>query len=76
MKTVCMIGLQVLNRLEKLHKLNFLYRDVKPENICIGTGNKFTEITLIDFGLAKQFIDSNGNHIPETIKKGVVGYIP
>ena len=31
-----MIGLEILDRLQVIHNLRYLYRDVKPENIVIG----------------------------------------
>lgn len=31
-----MIGLEILDRLQVIHNLHYLYRDVKPENIVIG----------------------------------------
>ena len=35
-KTVLMIGLQVIDRLEALHKIGYIHRDVKPDNLAIG----------------------------------------
>ena len=55
-----MIGIEMVKRLEKIHKFNYLYRDIKPENICIGEGDNYNVITVIDFGLAKQYRDHNG----------------
>ena len=31
-----MIGLQVIDRLEAVHKIGYLHRDVKPDNLAIG----------------------------------------
>ena len=31
-----MIGIEIIDRLEEIHNLHYLYRDVKPENIVIG----------------------------------------
>ncbi len=35
-KSVLMLGLQVVDRLEALHKIGYLHRDVKPDNLAIG----------------------------------------
>ena len=56
-----------------MHKKNLIHRDIKPENYVIGYGANFTTVYLIDFGLAKYYIDSNGSHIPFVEKKGMIG---
>ena len=33
-----MIGYEMLEKLEQLHSIDNVYRDVKPENIVIGNG--------------------------------------
>ena len=35
-----------------MHDANFLHRDIKTENLCIGPGKRHWTIYLIDFGLA------------------------
>lgn len=60
-------------RVQTLHNRNLIHRDIKPENFVIGYGSNFNSIHLIDFGLAKYYIDSEGNHIPFFEKKGMIG---
>ena len=63
--TVCLIGLQMMNRIEYLHKHNFIHRDIKPENFLIGTKTKSNIIFLLDFGLSKRYKNiKNHQHIP------------
>ena len=38
LKTVCMIAYEIIERLELLHTSDYVYRDIKPENIVIGNG--------------------------------------
>ena len=63
--TVCLIALQMLNRIENLHKHNYIHRDIKPENFLIGMQEKANIIHLIDFGLSKRFKNPKTHqHIP------------
>ncbi len=46
--------------------MNFLHNDIKTENILIGQGDRL--VYLIDFGLAKPYMESKGgNHLPENV---------
>ncbi|KAF8228821.1 kinase-like protein, partial [Tricholoma matsutake] len=45
--------------LQYMHSHNFLHRDLKPNNIAVGIGQKAGIVYLIDFGLLKQFRDPN-----------------
>ena len=57
--------MQMLNRIEYIHKRHYLHRDIKPENFCIGNEENTNTLYLIDFGLSKRFKDNKTNqHIP------------
>merc|ERR1712048_335227 len=69
-KTVCMIGIQIINRIQSLHSEGFLHRDIKPDNFLIGSGHKDNKdgssgsvIHMIDMGLTKAYM-IDGKHIP------------
>ena len=60
---ICLIGIQIIDRLEWIHSKNIIYRDVKPENFLIGI-NDPNIIYIIDFGLCKKYRSSKtGKHI-------------
>ena len=54
LKTGLIIGLQAIDRIEALHKIGYLHRDIKPDNFTIGLNEKNSIIYLIDFGLSKK----------------------
>ena len=64
LKNVCMIALQVLDRLEFIHSKNIIHRDIKISNFVIGRNENNKIIYLIDFGFAKKYRSSRtGKHI-------------
>ena len=66
----CLIGHQILDRLEWIHSKNLIYRDMKPSNFVIGRKDP-NVIYAIDFGLCKKYRSSKtGKHIlPKTTSK-------
>ncbi|XP_050548939.1 casein kinase I-like [Daktulosphaira vitifoliae] len=76
LKTVLMIAIQTLHRIEYVHRKRLIYRDVKPENFVIGRPSlkKDNIIYIIDFGLAKEYQDAQTNkHIPYKENKNLTG---
>lgn len=63
-----------ISRLEYIHSRHFVHRDIKPSNLLIGTGEHCDTISIIDFGLAKQYRDKNTHaHIPCATDYALVG---
>ena len=71
-KTVMLIALQMIDRIEYVHSKGYIHRDIKPGNFLIGTGENKSLIYIIDFGLSKAYINKEtGEHIPYKEGKGL-----
>ena len=71
--TTLMFGIQSLERIEHIQSLDFLHRDIKPDNFVVGH-KKPSLVYMIDFGLAKRFRNpKTGQHIPWKEGKNLTG---
>lgn len=57
-KTVLMLGIEMLTRLEFVHHRHIIHRDIKPDNFVIGLGNRANVVYILDFGLSKRYRDA------------------
>ena len=54
-----------IDRIEFVHSRGIILRDVKPQNLAMGLGNRSSLLYMFDFGLAKPYVDPITNeHIP------------
>ena len=71
-KTVLLLGIQMIERLETLHNHYLIHRDIKPDNFMINISDKTNKIYLIDFGFCKRY-NHDGNHIEFKMNKTLIG---
>jgi serine/threonine protein kinase len=63
----------LISRIQVLHNKGYLHRDLKPENILIGLEENASTLFLIDYGLAKKWKQSSGEHIQFKEGKSLTG---
>ena len=63
LKDICLLSIQLLDRIELIHSKTLIHRDIKPENFLIGYKNP-NIIYLTEFGLCAKYCSSkSGKHI-------------
>lgn len=72
LKTVLILGIQIIKRIQCLHDKFLLHRDIKPSNFVFGNGNDTNKLFLVDFGFSKRY-DYNGKHIEEKNIRHIIG---
>jgi tau tubulin kinase len=73
--TSVLVALQTLNRIETLHDLGWLCRDIKSPNFAIGRGNEAGTVFMLDFGFARRYKDNSGNLLPPRNAAALLGTI-
>ena len=74
LKTVTMLAIQLLHRIEHHHTNHYLHRDIKPDNFLMGLKNNAHTLYLIDMGLCKQYREPDTlTHIPYRENKKLIG---
>ena len=74
LKTALMLADQMISRVQHVHRMSFVHRDIKPDNFLMGLDNRANIVNIIDFGLAKRYRDPRTRvHIPLREGKNFTG---
>jgi len=74
LKTILMLAIQLIDRIEHIHKCFFLHRDIKPDNFLMGRNSNKKILFAIDMGLSKRYMNPTTlEHIPYRDKKKFTG---
>lgn len=74
LKTVLMLAVQLIDRVQHQHENHYLHRDIKPDNFLMGLPPNPHILFLIDMGLSKRYRDPvTFEHIPFRDKKKLTG---
>jgi serine/threonine protein kinase len=74
LKVVIHLSLQMLIIIEQIHEKGIIHRDLKPANFLLKTNeSNISEIYLIDFGLARCFLDDKQRHYSLITNEDIVG---
>ena len=74
LKVVIHLALQMINITEQIHARGIIHRDLKPANFLLKTNaQQISELYLIDFGLAKCFLDEKNRHCTIKTNEQIIG---
>ncbi|VDO03113.1 unnamed protein product [Rodentolepis nana] len=76
LNTVVRLSVQMLDAIEAVHDSGFLHRDIKPSNFAMGrTPTLSRTLFLLDFGLARQYTNPEGEVRPARPVAGFRGTV-
>lgn len=58
LKTILLLADQLISRVEQTHAKSIIHRDIKPDNFIVGNEKVDHQVSIVDFGLAKQYRDT------------------
>ena len=73
LKTTLMIGIQICDHLEHIHRKKYIHRDLKPENFVVGLNENKRYIYILDYGLSKRYKNDQNVHTSLKTDKKLVG---
>lgn len=73
--TALRVARDTLDRIQALHGIGWLCRDVKAPNFAIGLGEDAATIYMLDFGFARRYIDGRGYLLPKRTTAALLGTI-
>ena len=69
---VLKLGIQMIQRIQSVHSVGLIHRDIKPDNFLFGkTMKNLKMLYLVDFGLCRGYRQESGEHIPEKTGKTI-----
>lgn len=66
----------MLKGIEGTHSRGIVHRDIKPANFVLGLAEGLDEVSLVDFGLAKEHMSEDGEVYPPRNTTEFRGTIP
>ncbi|CDW90789.1 cg2577-pa [Stylonychia lemnae] len=77
MTQILQIGIQLVKQIEQLHAVGYIHRDIKLDNILLKKNTETAlsefQISLVDFGACRKYLDSQGNHIQKVQENSFQG---
>jgi serine/threonine protein kinase len=70
MSSIFYLAIEMISIIETIHKYRYIYRDIKPNNFMFDENKN---LYIVDFGLAKQYMNKKNEHIPYNHDRPLIG---